>query len=158
MNMADDMASLLRKMERSRARLNSALDEVAPQVEVYPSWKIKQVMDHIAGWDDLVYSSLVAYSEGKSPPKMKEKGIDQYNEASVSSRSSLTLAQSRLEYEGARKKVLQQLRDLPPEMLVTEYPAPWGGTCTISSIMKIFISHELEHARHIEEALKKTGE
>jgi len=155
--MPDDMTSLLSKMERSRNRLNAALVKVAPHVEIYPSWKIKQILDHIAGWDDLVYSSLLAYSQGKAPPTMKDAGIDQYNAASVTSRNGLSTEQSRLAYEDARGKVLQQLRGLSPEMLSREYPAPWGGKCTIPSIMKIFISHELEHARQIEGILKKTS-
>jgi hypothetical protein len=156
MKMPDDMTSLLRKMERSRARLNAALDEIAPQVEILPAWKVKQVMDHVAGWDELVNLTLVAYSEGKAPPMMKDKGIDQYNEASVSARKELSIEQSRKAYDDARQKVLMTLRELPPEMLDKEYPAPWGGTCTILSIMKIFVSHELEHARQIEDALKKS--
>lgn len=156
--MPDELTDLIRKMERSRLRLDAALDEAEPQMDIYPSWKVKQVMDHIAGWDELVYSSLLAYSQGKDPPAMRGTNIDQYNAASVSARKALTVEQSRQAYEAERQKVLQQLRDLPPEMLEREYPAPWGGTCTIISMVKIFVSHELEHARHIKETLKKTGE
>jgi hypothetical protein len=155
MSMPVDITSLLRKMDRSRAWLDAALDRVTPQMEVYPSWRIKQVMDHIAGWDELVYLTLEAYVQGNTPPSIKGMGFDQYNAASVASRSELTLQQSRQAYESARHKVLQSLRELPAEMLTREYPAPWGDMCTIPEIMKIFVSHELEHARHIEAALKQ---
>jgi hypothetical protein len=154
--MPDDMTSLLKKMERSRARLNAALADATPYMEIYPSWKIKQVMDHIAGWDELVYLTLEAYQQEKSPPSMKGMGIDQYNAASVSSRSELLLEQSRQEYDSIRQKVLLSLRELPTEMLTREYTAPWGGMCTIPSIMKIFVSHELEHARQIEKLLPQS--
>jgi hypothetical protein len=151
--MPADLGSLFRSMEKSRARLNNALDKVAPQAEIYPSWKIKQVMDHIAGWDELVVSSLAAYRDGKAPPKMTDTRIDQYNAASISARNGLSVDESRQAYELEREKVLEMLQSLPPEMFDKEYPASWGGTCTITGIMKIFISHELEHARQIEKVL-----
>ena len=146
----DDMVS---KMERSRARLNAALDKVASQAEIYPTWKVKQVMDHITGWDELVHTSLQAYKNGASPAPMAEDGIDPFNASSVATRKDLTVEQSRHEYDAARQRVIQQLRLLPAEMLTQKYPAPWGGVCTISSIVRIFVSHEQEHAQHIEEVL-----
>jgi len=145
---------ILAKMERSRAELNAALDKVAPQTEIYPSWKVKQVMDHIAGWDELVYSSLRAYKKGDFPPSSVTGGIDRYNAESVARRKEMPLEQSRQAYDAARERVNQELRELPPEMLPQKYPAPWGGECTISSIVRIFVSHEQEHAKQIEEVLK----
>lgn len=145
---------MLAKMERSRAELNAALDKVTPQTEIYPSWKVKQVMDHIAGWDELVYSSLQAYKLGKSPGKLVSDGIDPFNAESVAKRKNIPLKQSRQDYDAARAKVIQLLQELSPEMLTQKYPAPWGGECTISSIVRIFVSHEQEHAKQIEEVLK----
>ncbi len=145
---------ILAKMERSRAELNAALDKVAPQTEIYPTWKVKQVMDHIAGWDDLVSSSLQAYKIGKSPSKMVAHGIDPFNAESVARRKDVPLEQSRQDYDAARARVIQLLQELSPAMLTQKYPAPWGGECTISSIVRIFVSHEQEHAKQIEEVLK----
>jgi hypothetical protein len=145
---------LVTKMERSRAKLNAALDKVAPQTEIYPTWKVKQVMDHIAGWDELVCTSLRAYIKGESPSIVVEDGIDPYNARSIAARKDVPLERSRQEYEAAREGVIQVLRELPPEMLTQKYPAPWGGKCTISSIVRIFVSHEQEHAKQIEELLQ----
>jgi hypothetical protein len=141
------------KMERSRAMLNKALDKIAPQAEIYPSWKLKQIMDHIAGWDELVYSSLLAYKNGVSPSPIVEKGIDRFNANSVAARKDIPLQQSRMEFDATRERVIRVLRELPPEMLIQKYPAPWGGKCTISSIVRIFVSHEQEHAQQIEKVL-----
>ncbi len=145
---------LVTKMERSRAKLNAVLDKMAPQTEIYPTWKVKQVMDHIAGWDELVYSSLRAYKNGDAPSLSVEDGIDLYNARSIAARKDVPLERSRQEYDAARERVVQVLRELPPEMLTQKYPAPWGGKCTISSIVRIFVSHEQEHAKEIEEALQ----
>jgi hypothetical protein len=146
----DDMVS---RMEQSRAQLNTAIDKVAPQTEIYPTWKVKQVMDHIAGWDELVYRSLLAYKNGDTPAPMEDNGIDRFNARSIADRENVPIEQSKREYINAREKVIQVLHKLPLEMLTEKYPAPWGGKCTISSIVRIFVSHEQEHAHQIEEVL-----
>ncbi len=150
----DEVNGLITKMARARARLDAALEKAAPQTEIYPSWKVKQVLDHIAGWDQLVISSLRAYQKGDTPSH-SVKSIDQYNAASVSSRKDLSLEQSRQAYDEARREVVTILRSLPEEMVTRWYLAPWGGNCTISSIVKIFVSHEEEHAKQIEQLLNK---
>ncbi len=150
----DKVNSLITKMARARARLDAALEKAAPQTEIYTSWKVKQVLDHIAGWDQLVISSLRAYKKGEIPSH-SVKSIDQYNDDSVSARKDLSLEQSRQAYDDARQEVVTILRSLPEEMLARRYMAPWGGNCTISSIVKIFVSHEEEHATQIEQLLNK---
>ncbi len=144
--------ALIAKMERSRSRLNAALDKVAPQAEIYPSWQVKQVLDHIAGWDQLVASSLRAYQNGETPAH-SVLNIDRFNAASVSARHDLTLAQSHQAYEAARQQVLDILRSLPEDMLDGRYQAPWGGNYSIAAIVRIFVSHEQEHAEQIEKIL-----
>jgi hypothetical protein len=144
------------KMERSRARLNAVLEKVTPQTEIYPPWKLKQVLDHIAGWDELVYSTLRAYSKGEALSLVVKGGINHYNAESVSARKALSLEQSRQAYDAAREHVIQDLKQIPPEMLTQSFPAPWGGMCTIDSIVKIFASHELEHAKQIQGILNKS--
>ena len=146
--------ALITKMEQSRSRLNAALDKITPQAEIYPSWKVKQIMDHITGWDDLVISSLRLYQKGETPAR-SVLNIDQYNAGSVSARLSLTPEQSRQAFDASRLEVIQTLRAIPPTMINQKYTAPWGGQCTISSIVRIFVSHEQEHAKQIEEVLIK---
>ena len=51
------------RMEQSRAKLNAVLDKIAPQMEIYPTWKVKQVMDHIAGWDEAMGNQIVLNHE-----------------------------------------------------------------------------------------------
>ena len=148
--MENKIDTLTRRMEQSRLRLDAALDKIAPQAEIYPAWKLKQVLDHITGWDELVVEALSAYKKGE-PPAFKIKGINQFNAESVARRKNMTLEQSRQAYQSARQQVLGIMSSLPAEMLSQKYDAPWGGKCTISSIVKIFVSHEEEHARQIEE-------
>ncbi len=143
---------LIAKMEAARTQLDEALVKIAPEIEIYPNWKLKQLLDHIAGWDELVLGELKAYQNGITPTQTVD-GINQFNARSVSDRKALTLDQSRQAYDLLRADVLQTLRSLPEELLDRKYDAPWGGNCTITSIVKIFVSHEREHARQIEEII-----
>jgi hypothetical protein len=145
--------SLITKLEQSRARLNAALDKISPQEDIYPAWKLKQLLDHITGWDELTAHALRQYLNGQPTAQVVEDGIDRFNAVSISSRKSLTLEESRQAYEQARKVVLQILGEFPSGMLSQKFRAPWGGNCTVNSVVKIFSSHELDHARHLEETL-----
>ena len=151
--MANNIDALIEKMEAARGRLNVALDKVSPLVDIYPSWKLKQLMDHITGWDELVVSTLRAFARGEAPDKMAANGINEYNAISVGLRQGLSLEDSRLAYDVARSAVLRVLREVPEEKLKERFPAPWGGMCTIPTVIKIFSSHELEHAEKLEEVL-----
>jgi uncharacterized damage-inducible protein DinB len=127
---------------------------VTPQAEIYPTWKLKQLMDHITGWDELVAAALQTHARGETPAVTVKHGIDQYNAVSVSDREQLSLEQSRQAYDAARAAVLQSLREMPADKLESSFKAPWGGKCTVTNVVKIFVSHELEHTRQIDESLK----
>jgi hypothetical protein len=156
--MKTTIATSITQLEQSRARLNAALDRVAPQVEIYPAWKVKQVLDHIAGWDELVYTTLQDYLNGDKPSLKVKGGIDRYNDESINDRKQIPLELSRQHYDEVRARVLQVLHQVPPELVTQKMPAPWGGTCTISSMVKIFVSHELEHAKQIEARLSESSQ
>ncbi len=141
--------TLMAQMHEARYRLNCAMDKIDPQAEICPSWGVKQVMDHITGWDELVASTLRQYQRGETPERVV-KSLDKFNTASVAERQELSLEQSREAYDSARLQVLQALRNLPAEMTSARYPAPWGGRASIAGILKIFVEHEREHAEQIE--------
>jgi hypothetical protein len=144
--------ALMTKLEQSRTRLNTALEKISPKEDIYPEWKLKQLLDHITGWDELTARTLSLYLNGEPTEKVVIGSIDQYNDNSISVRKSLTLEESRMAYEQARQSVLQILAEIPASMLAEKFKAPWGGTCTVNSVVRIFSSHELEHARHLEES------
>jgi hypothetical protein len=155
--MNHDVNDLIAQLEHARERLNAALEKVAPQVEIYSAWKLKQVMDHIAGWDELMVSVYRAHTNGE-PPVIIKQGIDQYNAVSVGNRKELSLEQSRQEYAVARENVILAIREMSVDKLTQQFQAPWGGMCTVAKVVKIFVSHELEHAKQIEGSLNRSTE
>ena len=145
---------LIVKMVHARQRLDDALDRLVPQAEIYPAWKLKQLLDHFTGWDELVAGAFRTHAQGETPEKlMKPSGIDQYNASSVEQRKAFSLEESREAYRSSREAVIKAIQEMPDDKLEQRFPAPWGGTCTVASVVKIFVDHELEHARQIESRL-----
>jgi len=145
---------LIVKMVHARQRLDAALERLAPQAEIYPAWKLKQLLDHFTGWDELVAGAFRTHAQGEIPEKlMKPSGIDPYNASSVEQRKAFSLEESREAYRSSREAVIKAIQEMPDDKLEQRFPAPWGGTCTVASVVKIFVDHELEHARQIESRL-----
>jgi hypothetical protein len=145
--------ALIAELDCARERLNLILDRVTPQVEIYPSWKLKQVLDHVAGWDDAVIAAILSHSRGDVPAVTAPRGIDYYNAETVTTRESLPLEHSRREYDVTREQLKQAIRDMPTDKFTQPFVSPWGKAGTMAWLVKIFVEHELEHAREIEEIL-----
>ena len=155
--MATTIDDLIFKLESARSRLNSTMEKVTPHAEIYPAWNLKQLMDHITGWDVLLASSFRTHSRGDTPLMLENRDIDQYNDESIIARKELSLESSRKSYDEARVEVLEVLHEMPPEKRAQKFLSPWGDLCSIASVLRIFISHEMDHADHIEECLLKSG-
>jgi len=140
---------LIAKMVQARQRLDAALEHLVPQAEVYPAWKLKQLLDHITGWDELVVEILKAHQHGASLP-LTAKNINLYNDRSITSRTAIPLEQSRQDYETARLAVIGQLLSMPDELFAKKFTAPWGGESTVRRMLMLFIDHEQEHAKQVE--------
>lgn len=148
--MQAETRALIDSLERGRDQLNAVLEKITPEAEIFPSWKRKHFLDHITGWDALVASAFQTHSLGGTPYKILH-GIDRYNAQSVEERKALSDEQSRRAYDDARSAVILALQDMPDEKLNLEFHAPWGGSCTVADVVKIFVHHELEHAGQLEE-------
>jgi hypothetical protein len=151
--MENEKEALLASLEAARAQLDHALEKISSQAEIYPSWKVKHLLDHVTGWDELVASAFQVHTLGGTPEKVVH-GIDRYNAQSVEERKELTEAQSRQAYADARTALIRAVREMPAERLTLKFHAPWGGSCSVQDAVKIFANHELEHARQIEEGLE----
>ena len=149
--------ALIAELDCARERLNLILDRVTPQVEIYPSWKLKQVLDHVAGWDDAVIAAILSHTRGDVPAVTAPRGIDYYNAETVTTRESLPLEHSRREYDVTREQLKQAIRDMPSDKFTQPFVSPWGKAGTMAWLVKIFVEHELEHAREIEEILNTSA-
>lgn len=145
----DERQQLIQQLDEARAEMRAALTEVDRRATIYPHWTIKEILAHIAGWDDAVTSSLCAHAGGDEPATPAVRGLDVYNAESVETRLALSFEQTVREWELSREQLKAALVEMPEEQFARPMLFPWGQTGTIAQLLKIWIDHEHEHARDV---------
>jgi hypothetical protein len=54
----DEREILIQGLEKARTKLLGVVDQFDPSLEVYPHWTIKELLAHLAGWDDAIIDTL----------------------------------------------------------------------------------------------------
>jgi hypothetical protein len=148
-----DKDILIQQLDAARQALRTAIEGLDREAEIYSGWTLKQLLAHVAGWDDAVITSLQAHIKGNEPGAPADRGIDHYNAESVATREALPYERIHQEWELAREQLKCIIRDMPEDKFATPLLFPWGHHGTVSQIVAIFTGHEHEHAIDLE-ALK----
>lgn len=146
----EERQRLIQQLDAAREKMRAVLADIDTQMVIYPGWTIKQVLAHIAGWDDANISSLRAHAGGEEPAAPAVRGIDFYNAQSVETREALSYEQTVKEWELARDQFKAVINEMPPEKFAERMLFPWGPTGTIARLVAIFANHEEEHAEEIQ--------
>ena len=146
MSQREELISIL---EHSRAGMLAHLEEIDKNRKIYPLWTIREMLAHLAGWDDAVIAFMTSLQEGKIPATPAARGIDVYNAESVATREGLDYDHVYREYIETRNTVFKLLKEIPEEKINQEYTLPWGEQGTLVDIIHIFGPHEEEHAEDV---------
>jgi hypothetical protein len=145
----------IEQLQQARDKMQAVVDVIDVQMDIYPPWKIKQVLAHITGWDDAVIAALKAHAGGEEIAAVAVQGIDVYNAQTVASRQALSYERVVQEWTFAREQLKKVIKEMPTEKLEEEILFPWGGSGKISQIVNIFASHEAEHAQEIMDIISR---
>lgn len=146
--------ALIAQLIHSRQVMGEILRRLPYEQEIYTGWKVKELLAHIAGWDDACVTSIRAHLAGQEPGTPAERGINYYNAQSVLERQELSLDQISREYEQARSEFLQLIREMPEDKLNQSFILPWATVGTVEDMVRIFSEHEEGHAKEIEALIK----
>jgi hypothetical protein len=155
--MLEEKEKLLAELDASRKRLNALIERIDLGWQIYGRWKLKEIVDHIAGWDDAVIASLASHGQGDVPRVTAPYGIDRYNAETVVTRETLPYDRSIREFHRTREILRQIIMDLPDEKFAQPLVLPWGLTGTVSDVVEVFVHHEHEHAEDLEAILHEHG-
>ncbi len=150
-----DREALLAQLIHSRQVMNSTLILLEPKKEIYSEWTLKELISHIAGWDDACITSIHAHLVGQEASTPAERGINDYNAQSVLERQELSLDRIQREYEQARQEFIRLVRTMPEDKLNEPFILPWAEKGTVKDLVDIFAEHEEEHAREIQALLNR---
>lgn len=145
----DKKTQLLQDLDTARELMRTVVDSLDPKDEVYPGWKIKQVMAHITGWDEASIDSIKAFAGGGESAITAYKGINEYNADSVETRQDLSEEQTRREWEVARIELKAALLNIPNARFDEEILFPWGYRASLETLVTVLIEHERDHANEI---------
>jgi hypothetical protein len=137
------------RYENARAEMRVILNLVQGNPTIYQPWRMKEVLDHITGWDDAVIASIKSFLAGEVPATPASRGIDAYNADTVSSREAIPYEVTKREWEISRAELLDLLSKMTDEQLHTPFTLPWGAQGTIEDLVEIFTEHEETHAKEI---------
>ena len=138
----DERQELVQEFVAARKKLFDLIDQFDTSLEVYPHWTIKELLAHLAGWDDAVVDTLRCFLTGKPLETPASRGINFYNAQTVQERESLDLLHIRRECERTRQEVLELIQQVPLEKLHETIIFPWSSQGTITQMVHVFIHHE----------------
>ena len=150
-----DRDTYIKRYETARAELREILKLAQGNPTIYQPWRMKEVLDHITGWDDAVIASIKSFLAGDVPATPAARGINTYNAETVTSREAIPYEVTQKEWEASRTELLNLLGKMTDEQLHTPFVFPWGGQGTIENLVEIFTDHEETHAKEIREILEK---
>ena len=81
-----DRTTYIERLEAARIEMRSIVKVAQGNPTIYQPWRMKEVLDHITGWDDAVIASIKSLLAGEVPATPAARGIDFYNGETVSSR------------------------------------------------------------------------
>ena len=145
---------LLQLMDDTRLRIENLLPQIDAHLEIYPGWTIREVMEHVAGWDDAAIATLRAHLEDKPLSTPEIRNLDEYNAMSISSRSGMEDEQILTEWRSKRGILRKMIEEFPEFKFETPFLVPWGGKSTVTEMMEMFCEHEDSHTRDIQKLLQ----
>ena len=145
----------INRYEAARGEMREIIKLAQGNPTIYEPWRMKEVLDHITGWDDAVIASIRSFLAGEIPATPAARGIDAYNAETVSSREAIPYEVTQREWEASRAELLELMRKMTDEQLHTLFVLPWGPQGTIEDLVEIFTEHEETHAKEIREIIQK---
>jgi len=150
-----DKETFINRYETARNEMREIVKLAQGNPTIYQPWRMKEVLDHITGWDDAVIASIQSFLAGEVPATPASRGIDAYNAETVTSREAIPYEVTQREWEASRKELLNLLQKMTDEQLHTSFVFPWGENGTIEDLVEIFTEHEETHAKEIREIIEK---
>jgi hypothetical protein len=145
-------------LNHSREGMLKVVDMVEPNQQIYPSWKIKEVLAHMAGWDECIAAALEAHSRGETPTSAGIHEPDIFNQQAVRAREALSPEQVAADWEAQRQNLIRVIEQMPEESFQAPALFPWGQVGAVEDVVRGFAAHERRHAEEIHRLTRLAGE
>ena len=157
---AKEKKRLIDSLTEAHLSLRTELDGVDLEMPAYKddSWRIRDIVGHIATWERVVAKALRAYLAGSEylvpNPETYE---DKYNEDEVLEQKKLSTQQILNEFGLAHDEFKNALQETPVDRFPGDLLYPWGeDRGDIATMIEEMIEHVYEHRDEILKAGKSS--
>ena len=149
---------LIERLNRSRNAMQRAVSSVDADRELCPGWTIREMLAHIAGWDEVGTRTVRAHAAGTAPEPLETQGIDAYNDILIAKCEALSHEQVVQYWKSSRRELVDALEQTSPVKFRERAEFPWGEKGNITRLVSILSEHEMEHAHEILELVSGEAE
>ena len=159
-----DKSYLIDLLTETHSNLRELVAAVDPEMPVYAdgdegaSWRIRDILGHIATWDLEAARSLRAYRAGGVylTPDFDEHEENDFNQRAIAEQRKLTTRELLAEWEREREEFKEAVQDIPDDQFHGDLLYPWGDERgTISYLVDYMVEHAVEHRDEIAKAIEE---
>jgi hypothetical protein len=148
---------ILKTIKEQHAQLLAALAEIPEDVmtkrPIVEWWTIKDLLGHIAMWEQVALKFIAEYRQGGLPKTLgmnDDDAINAYNKREAAIRRDWSLARVRAEFDTAHRDLVAAIESLSDADLAQPLPAPWGKGDNLEKLIAInSYQHNPEHIEQI---------
>jgi hypothetical protein len=156
---AKEKKHLLEKLTETHRATRVLLDSVDLEMPVYKDtgWRVRDIVGHLATWDQEVAKSLKTYQTGSEYviPDIDDDETD-YNENAVLEQQKLSTQQILNEFEQAHDELRKAVEEMPTDRFPGDMLYPWGNERgNIAQLVEYMLEHAVEHQDEIKKAMQE---
>jgi uncharacterized damage-inducible protein DinB len=144
-------------LNAAREELLAAADLVAAvertSRQVGGVWTLKDVLGHLADWEWVGVEGLRHMRAGQAPQVDRIADIDAWNEAHAEARGDQAWDDVWRDLQLARREFMDALRGMDDARLAESFRFPWGPQGTAYQWVRVYVTHDREHAQDLREAM-----
>ena len=146
-------ADLIAGLEAARKQFLDALEGIPENgltKTVSGDWSVKDILAHVASWDELCATDAERASRGHIPALLafKDEEIDDWNDALMRGRTGFSVPQVWFELEDRRNRLVDALKSAPDAFI----SGPLAGR-----MCDILNEHDEIHAKELNEWRQSAG-
>jgi len=146
---------MLAKLAESRRDLHRATqglsEEEMTQVQVEGVWTIKDVLGHIASWEEICLEPLRRYADGAPFEATVTEDYLALNEELAARKRDVPLGVILDELDAIRQELVATASKLSAEQWEQRVIFPWGDEGAVAEMLDELYQHELEHVHAIQQ-------
>jgi uncharacterized protein (TIGR03083 family) len=151
------------KLRTARKDLLDSLQGLTEEDKLRPNavekWSIKDLLAHIASWDEEVLRVIQAFAMQPEPHfsySISERNdFAAWNGDQIELRNERTLDQVQTEFRNARRDLIQVVEGLTDQVLMRPKMTSWGKIRTGFELLDEMVQHDVEHTKDVRSWRKK---